>query len=193
MMIVVVYNNILVYKLFQFNDHAVKHFYCSKCWYVFKKGDVGTHCPQPHCGAEHPTRATLQTYFLQVNIIKETESKILSIFFLLIESLCLEITNSSAAGHTERLKYIHEIRKNGVLADIDGKQFQSLKEKGWFLEGSSDLGLIIALDRACLFKHNGVQAWPVWGIIANLEPKERLMGILINNNKLTYINQVQGT
>lgn len=60
---------------------------------------------------------------------------------------------------------------------IDGKRFHRLKQQGWFETDSSDMGLILALDGGCLFKRNGVQAWPVWGLLANLEPKERYVQI----------------
>lgn len=82
---------------------------------------------------------------------------------------------TTAPANNEKLKYACN-RCNTTdhkLTDIvDGKRFRNLYEQGWF-RSNSDIGLILALDGGALFKRNGVQVWPVWGLVANLEPKER--------------------
>jgi hypothetical protein len=61
-----------------------------------------------------------------------------------------------------------------------------LRNKGWF-QNEHDFALLLALDGSALFKRNSVQAWPIWGLVANLEPKERHASCLLITHYLPLI------
>lgn len=62
------------------------------------------------------------------------------------------------------------------LVDIFcGTRVQELRNQGWFGRDSDDIGLVLSTDGGVLFKRTSINAWPVWGVIANLPPEVRLV------------------
>lgn len=61
----------------------------------------------------------------------------------------------------------------GNISDIfDGEKYKSLQQRGWF-QSAGDIGIVCSTDGGALFKSSGVSAWPVWAVIANLDPSVR--------------------
>ena len=79
----------------------------------------------------------------------------------------------------EKLRYSYQKNQNNkIINDIwDGEKVSKLRKKGWFSQNKQtnheDFGIILGTDGGLLFKRTGIQAWPIWGIIANLLPEER--------------------
>jgi hypothetical protein len=138
---------------------------------VFEPAYKGDKCPKAHCKATRPTGVTQRPYFLQMNVAQEIEARILGVYLLVITHLIPRLV----PANKEHLQYIkrNAHRQDNLLTDIiDGQRFQRLRNKGWF-QMDHDFALILALDGSALFKRNSVQAWPIWGLVANLEPSER--------------------
>ena len=67
------------------------------------------------------------------------------------------------------------MHETGVISDLwnTAKVKELHTHKGWFTTSKYDLGLVLGTDGGALFKRTGVQAWPVFALIANLPPAER--------------------
>lgn len=66
------------------------------------------------------------------------------------------------------------IRNTDNITDIfSGEKVRELVDKGWFQEGSQDIGLVMSTDGGVLFKRTSINVWPIWAVIANLPPKLR--------------------
>ena len=88
------------------------------------------------------------------------------------------------AGMMEKLKYAQTVADSNTLADIwNGCKVAELRQCRWFASGD-DFGLVMGTDGGVLFKCTGIQAWSIWGFIANLSPQERLSKCLLNKNVL---------
>jgi hypothetical protein len=106
-----------------------------------------------------------------MNVAQEIESRLLGESSFVAYYLIINLVPSNK----DHLQYIkrNANRQDGLLTDIiDGQRFQRLRNKSWF-QNDHNFALVLALDGSALFKRNSVQAWPIWGLVANLEPKER--------------------
>lgn len=67
------------------------------------------------------------------------------------------------------------VNHNNVMRDVyDGEKYLHMKQKGWF-KTAGDVAMILSTDGGSMFKSSGVEAWPVWGVLTNLEPAIRLV------------------
>jgi hypothetical protein len=107
--------------------------------------------------------------------------------------VCIQLTIKTAHTTKTDINYVHVRTKENPnnIEDIhDRKRFRKLQTEGWFAPGSLDIGLVAALDSVALFKRSNVQAWPLWGAIANLSPAERyLVFISLPNNNHTRFKE----
>lgn len=79
------------------------------------------------------------------------------------------------SGSWEKLSHPTKRTQGDSIGDIyDGSKWKEMEKRGWF-KTAQDIGLILSTDGGALFKSSKVEAWPVWGVVANLPPSERYL------------------